>query len=145
MISKWEGCEPLPGLCPCLTEWRWPWQLWNPCTENSSTSNQGPWVTTGNRAAPHLIHLEELSSFTWVRNVLLLCLNHYPFVNYLFPQPKITLTNLDVKGRFQNDNDEQMYEQLEDACGQEKDECIGGLIKLNILRRDLQFRWRFWR
>lgn len=63
-------------------------------------------------------------------------------MDYLFPQPKITVTNLDVKGRFQNDNNEQMYEQLEDACGQEKDECIGCLIKLNILRRDLQFRWK---
>ena len=41
-----------------------------------------------------------------------------------------------------DDNTEQMYEQLGDACGQEKDECIGCLIKLNILRRDLQFRWQ---
>jgi len=125
-----------------LTKWSWLWLLWNPQTENSSASQQGPWVIAQNRAAPHPPHLEELSSVTWVRNVFTLRLNHYSFVDYWLLLPKITLTNLYGKERFQNDNSEPMLEHLEDACAQEKYERICCQIQLNILRRDLQFRWR---
>ena len=59
MISQWEGCETLPGLPPRLSEWSQPWQLWNPCTENSSTSNRVPgWLQ---ETAPHSTHLKSRS------------------------------------------------------------------------------------
>lgn len=35
-----------------------------------------------------------------------------------------------------------MFEHLEDACAQEKYEGICCQIQLNVLRTDLQFRWR---
>ena len=125
-----------------LTKWSWLWLLWSSHTENSSTSHLRPWVIAGKRDAPHPTHLEELSSVTWVRNVFMLCFNNYSFVDYWLLLPKITLTNLEGKERFQNDNSETVFEHLEDVYAQEKYERICCQIQLNILRRDLQFRWR---
>ena len=50
----------------------------------------------------------------------MLRLNHYSFVDHWLLLPKITLTNLYGKERFQNDNSEPMLEHLE-----EKDWFLG--------------------
>lgn len=132
-----------------LTESSGPWQLRNSCTENSTASNQGPGMiqeaeqhptpVTWNSRSPLPAHLKEFSSVTWRRKIFLLCLKDYRFEGYLLPQTTVTLIYMGKEDSKIITLSKRMHS-LTMHVASKRMKCIDCLIKLNILRKYLQFR-----